>query len=373
VVNRQVVFTAPEAPPALREAHLPALGPAGVVVRVELAGVCATDLHLWRGEIPGWPFPLQPGHEVTGIVEEVGPEHPPDLRGRAVRPGDRVVVMPATPKPGSPSAKLAETVPDAEEWDVIGFSPEARPGGGGWGRYVVVPDGSARLAVTEAPAAAAVLAEPAATPLEGLRRMGVEYGDAVCVQGTGTVGLLAIAAVVASGCGPVVAIGGPAQRLALARGLGADLAIDIAEVTHSESRVEIARAVTPRGAGFDLVLECAGRPAALPEGLSLVTKGGGYLELGHFSDVGTVPLNPFGHLLARDIRLQASSGYRPRSFLKALQLVEAHADELARMVTPVLPLERAQDAILALTPEAGWTVDGREVGKIALDPWQDAS
>jgi threonine dehydrogenase-like Zn-dependent dehydrogenase len=367
--NLQVVFEAAGGPIGLRETDVPATPRDGAVVRVELAGVCATDLHLWRGEIPGWRFPLQPGHELAGVVEDVGPDHPLDLRGRPVRPGDRVVVMPATPRPSSPAAKLAEVVPAADEWDVLGFSPLERPAGGGWARYVLVADATARLVVTHAPPAAAVLTEPAATPVEGLRRIGIELGDSVLVQGTGTVGLLAIAAAAAAGASLIAAIGGPSQRLALARALGASVTVDLAEVPDEAERAALARDATPRRAGFDLVIECAGRPAALPEGLALVAPGGGYLELGHFSDVGTVEINPYTHLLSRDLRLQASSGYRARSFLKALQLVEARADELAALVDPVLPLERARDAITALTPEAGWRIDGREVVKIALDPW----
>jgi threonine dehydrogenase-like Zn-dependent dehydrogenase len=85
--------------------------------------------------------------------------------------------------------------------------------------------------------------------------------------------------------------------------------------------------------------------------------------------VGGVDLNPYHHLLSRDVKLMASSGYSAVSFRKALQLTEELASPLGQLVTHVLPLSRTLDAITALTPEQGWKLDGREAGKITLDPW----
>jgi threonine dehydrogenase-like Zn-dependent dehydrogenase len=368
--NRMVVVEGPGGAIGVEETSVPPVPEGGLLVRVERAGVCATDLHLWRGEVPGVGFPLSLGHELVGVVEKVGPFYGSDVLGRPVREGDRVVVMPATPCGVCPGCKISEGVPDCANWDVIGFSePTLRPAGGGLARYVLCPSPKTRVFVTETSPDAAVLTEPAATPVEGLRRIGVELGDSVLVQGAGTVGLLAIAAAIGSGAGPVDAIGGPPRRLELAKELGARAVYDIAEVPDPEARSAEVLEGSPMGAGYDLVIECAGRPQTIPEGLGYVRKGGKYLELGHFSDVGNVEINPYRHLLARDVRLVASSGYTARSFLKALRLVEGLAPVMERLVTHRLPLERAGDALLALTPEGGWKLDGQEVGKISLDPW----
>jgi threonine dehydrogenase-like Zn-dependent dehydrogenase len=265
---------------------------------------------------------------------------------------------------------MSEGVPGCSNWDVIGFSnPYDRPGGDGLAQYVLCPSPRSRVFVTEAPPEAAVLTEPAATPVEGIRRIGLEFGDSVLVQGTGTVGLLAIAAAAALGAGVINAVGGPARRLELATQLGAETTIDISATADTQERAAQAIEASPYGKGYDLVIECAGRPQTIPEGLSCVRKGGRYLELGHFSDVGSVDLNPYHHLLSRYAKLMASSGYSARSFHKALQLTERLCASLEQLVTHVLPLSRALDAITALTPERGWKLDGREAGKIALDPW----
>ena len=151
----------------LREHERPELPADGLLLKVELAGVCATDRHIAEGHIPGFSYPVTLGHEVTGVVEEVGPEFGTDVRGVPIAAGQRLAVMPATPCGRCPACRFAGRGTECAGWDVVGFSnPDDRPLGGGWGQYVLL-NGRARVFVTEAPAAAAVLAEPAATPMKG--------------------------------------------------------------------------------------------------------------------------------------------------------------------------------------------------------------
>lgn len=353
----------------VRERPMPDLPPDGVLIRVELAGVCATDLHIVRGHIPDFGYPVTLGHELCGIVEEVAEGFGTDVRGRTVRRGDRVAVMPATPCGRCGPCRRADPVPACENFDVHGFSdPDARPGAGGWAQYVTGGPRT-RLFVTDAPAHCAVLAEPASTPVEGLARAGFRLGDSVLVQGTGTVGLLAVAAAVTGGASRVVAIGGPARRLDLARTLGTDATVDIAELPRPSTRRDAVLNLSPNGRGYDLVVECAGVPSTVPEGLGYLRDGGTFVELGHFSDVGDVAINPYRHLLARDARVVASSGYSPDSFGRALGVCERLGDLAATLITHRLPLDRAGDAVGALSPEQGWTLDGDQVGKLVIDPW----
>lgn len=339
-------------------------------MRVDLAGVCATDLHIAEGHVPDFDYPVALGHELCGVLEHVGGDFGPDVRGRHLEPGQRVAVMPATPCGRCRACRAAGPVPACDGWDVLGFSnPSQRPAGGGWGQYVTAP-APARLFVTEAPPEVAVLAEPAATPVEGLLRAGFRLGDSVLVQGTGTVGLLAVAVVVTGGASRVVAIGGPARRLELARALGAVATVDIADLHDLDDRRNVVLDASPGGRGYDLVVECAGVPSTVPEGLGYLASGGTFLELGHFSDAGDVAINPYRHLLSRDARVIASSGYTPGAFGRALGLCERLGTDVAQLITHRLPLERAGDALHALTPDGGWRLDGDEVGKLVIDPWR---
>ncbi|MCA0295148.1 MAG: alcohol dehydrogenase catalytic domain-containing protein [Actinobacteria bacterium] len=354
-------------PATVESYELPAVPADGILIKVELGGVCATDLHLGLGHIPGIAFPLNPGHETCGIVTEVGADFGTDVLGRELTVGSRVAVMPATPCGHCRHCLQRSPYPDCANWDVVGFSnPTTRPHAGGWGQYLLLHSG-ARLFVTEGSPEAAVLAEPAATPAEGLLRAGLRFGDSVLVQGSGTVGLLAIAIAAAAGASRISVIGGPARRLELATTLGASATFDIATSGSAADRRQAVLASSPDGVGFDVVVECAGAPAAFAEGLGYLRRGGVYVELGHFSDVGTVPINPYLDILSRDVRLVSSSGYTADSFRRALGVTEGLGDLASRIITHRLPMDRGQDAMDAL--RQGWQLDGEQVGKIVIDPW----
>lgn len=355
------------------EQELPAVPADGLLVRVEYSGVCATDLHISMGHLPNFHFPSTLGHEVCGIVEQVGAEFGTDVRGVKLKPGDRVAVMPATPCGTCASCKQDSRYQNCERPDVIGMSdPNQRIAGGGFGQYVLC-NGRARVFVSIAPVENVVLTEPAATPIEGLSRAGFQFGDTVLVQGTGALGLLAIAAAAQGGARKVVAIGGPARRLELARDLGAEVTIGIADFPDAEQRRDAVLAASPEGNGYDIVIECTGVLSTVPEGLSYLTRGSCFIELGHFSDVGSVEINPYKHILSRDARIVSSSGYSPDSYGRALTLVENLGDMASRLITHRLPLDRVGDALNALRPENRWQIDGVEVGKIVIDPWAEES
>src|SRR5512133_238251 len=87
---RAAVLTAYGEPLAPREYPEPGtLGAGEVLVRVELAGICGTDVHLWKGELPV-PLPVILGHETVGRIERLGPGVPEDWRGSPLKEGDRI-------------------------------------------------------------------------------------------------------------------------------------------------------------------------------------------------------------------------------------------------------------------------------------------
>jgi len=354
----------------LHEHEVPAPGAGEFLVRTELVGICATDTHIYKGEVPGIPYPVILGHEFVGTIEALGPGVTTDTDGTPVAVGDRVVPMPATPCGTCPECVIQPgPVVNCPNYDVFGFSEaNAAPLGGGLSQIVHARNPRTRFFRTDLPAGVAVLAEPFATPIHGVERVGIEPGDTVLVQGPGTVGLLSIAAAITAGASKVIVIGGPPKRLAMARAFGASVTIDIAEVRDSEERIRLVRDATPGGRGVDVVIEAAGVPAAVIEGISTLRNGGRFCELGHFSDVGTVALNPYRHLLANNITLVGSSGYGPRHFQRSLRILERGAFPFGSIVTHRLPLARVDDAINALTPERGWVIDGEEVGKVTIDP-----
>jgi threonine dehydrogenase-like Zn-dependent dehydrogenase len=176
----------------------------------------------------------------------------------------------------------------------------------------------------------------------------IAAGDTVVVQGCGPVGLACAMLATLRGAASVTVIGGPAERLALAEQIGAgDRYLSIDELD-ADGRVGAVLAATRAGQGADVVLECTGVPASVPEGLAMVRKGGRYLVLGQYTDVGEVPINP--HLITRkEIQITGAWGLTEQHYLAYLELIPALKErfDLSRL-SRAFPLADVNQAIEAV-------------------------
>src|ERR1041385_8359569 len=79
-----------DAPLTVREFPIPTkIEPGAALVRTEMAGICGTDVHLWKGQLP-IPLPVILGHETVGRIEQLGEGLTGDWTGQSLKPGDRV-------------------------------------------------------------------------------------------------------------------------------------------------------------------------------------------------------------------------------------------------------------------------------------------
>ena len=139
------------------------------------------------------------------------------------------------------------------------------------------------------------LAEPLTSSLHGLKRaqeMGCfQVSDTVVIQGSGPIGVLAIVAAREMGAGRVIVVGAPeAPRLALCRKFGAEATVDIRKFETPEKRIAAAREIVG-GFGADVVIECSGHPSSGPEGIEMLRDGGTYIEMGQFTNAGSIETN----------------------------------------------------------------------------------
>ncbi len=330
----------------IREYPVPETEPDSVLLRMELAGICGTDLHNWEHQKLEGEILL--GHENVGIIERKGSNVKQDLFGNELNEGDRVVFFPRTPD------------------GIYGFlDPEVQPYlRGGFADYINLRHAEAVIFKVNMPAEVAVLTEPFNIGVHGVMRSGIEFGDTVAVQGSGPIGLVTLMCAKASGAGKLIIVGGPPGRLELARKIGADVIIDIAEMPNPEDRIKLVRESTPRGEGADIVFECAGFLPAITEGLEYVKQSGTYVEMGHFVDVGSMDFNPNQQFMRKNIRMEAIWGGRSEYFMRGIPIMERNEFPFAEMVSHVLPLDRIAEGFNALA--SGYHLDGKDVIKIAL-------
>jgi threonine dehydrogenase-like Zn-dependent dehydrogenase len=156
---------------------------------------------------------------------------------------------------------------------------------------------------------------------------GVQRDDLVVVQGTGPVGLFAVAWAARAGC-HVIAVGSPSNRTRadLARRLGAHMVMSYREPLEERKRVidEVA-AELRRGNGADVVFDASGSPAAVADALTLVRTRGRCIVPGQYSDSGAVSIPP--HLITfKAIRIIGSGQYTLEDVGAYLNFLETHSD-----------------------------------------------
>jgi D-arabinose 1-dehydrogenase-like Zn-dependent alcohol dehydrogenase len=343
------VLTAYGAPLELREYPVPDTGAGEALIRVEMAGVCGTDVHLCDGEL-SIPLPVILGHETVGRIERLGQGLKSDWRGRPLAVGDRVTWASSVVcgqchycrLKGQPTRCVAR-----KAYGISYCADEAPHLRGGYAQFILLRAESAIFRIPDAVPTDSVIGAGCAltTVLHGLERATVALGDVVVIQGTGPVGLAAVAVSLQSGASRVVVIGAPERRLRLATEFGAAATISVEDVTDAAARRDrVAEEVGPYGA--DVVIECVGRPQAVPEGWELCRDGGKYLVLGQYANAGEVMVNP--HTITRkQLQIYGSWGFEPRHVDKALVLLEnPHWQQrFASEITHRYPLAQASEAV----------------------------
>lgn len=318
-------MTAPRAPIELREFPRPDLPHGSALLRTLRSEVCGTDVHLWHGRLSGVPYPIIPGHVSAGVIEAArGPLA--GIDGAALREGDRAVFFDVHRTCGRCRACTVHRTPTrCASRRVYGITDSAADGlFGGWAQAIYLEPGVALARLPDAVSLDDYIGGGCGllTAVHIAERAEIRLGDVVVVQGVGAVGLSAIALARIAGASTVIAIGAPDERLALAREMGADIVLDLGRTTPDERAQTVLDAT--HGEGADIVLEAAGAPAAIPEGLDLARAGGRYIIAGHYTDVGPVSVNAHHQINRKHLEIRGCWGSESRHFLRALTILERH-------------------------------------------------
>jgi len=347
-------------------------GPGWVAVRPRLAGICGSDLSTIDGKSsryfePIVSFPFVPGHEV--VADREGTDGT-----------DRVVLEPVL---GCVTRGIDPVCDACARGDLgncerIAFG-DLEPGlqtgfccdtGGGWSTLMVAHESQLHAVPAGWTDEAAVIVEPTACAVHGALAAGVTPADTVVVLGSGTLGLLTIAALRRyTDAGTILAVAKHPVQRELARSLGADVLVEPGEALRATRRLTGSLAlgdgpIVRLTGGADVVIDCVGSEASVTEALAMVRPRGRVTMLGM---PGKVQVDLTG-LWQREIHLVGAYTYGTefraegprRTFDLAFELVEA--DDLGRLVSATYPLARYEDAI-AHAANAG----ARGSVKIAFD------
>jgi threonine dehydrogenase-like Zn-dependent dehydrogenase len=339
---KAAVFVGAGKPLEVREFPVPEVEPGAVLVQMQIAAVCGTDVHASHN--PTSPHPVIFGHENVGVIAQKGRGVTTDALDRPLKEGDRIIFR-AAPCGRCYNCSVGLS---CRANPTPGFIPFTKPPyiRGGFGQYLYLDPNPWILRIPDEMstdrALLAVIGNHTVT--NGIDRIGgIGLGDTVVVQGSGPIGMGALNQSRIKGAARVIVVGAPAERLTLAREMGADETISLKEYPSPEARIERVRDLTS-GHGADVVIECSGANTAVQEGLEMVRVGGKYLVVGQLTDYGPKSINP--SLITRKAVL--ISGVLGSTFQHIIRSVEAMNSvvkhPVEKLITHRFPLEGANEA-----------------------------
>ena len=342
---RAAVQTGPEAY-EIRELPRPRIGDDDGLLRIEACGVCGSDVEQYRGHLvrPGM-FPLVPGHEPLGIIEEVG-ERAAERWG--VLPGDRVAVEILRPCRACDHCLTGRYMSCPNRHGAYGMTPlSVAPSlWGGFAEYLYLhPWAILHKVRRDLPAELAVMFNPLGAGVRWACYLGeVGVGDTVLILGPGQRGLTSVIAARAAGAGTIIVtgLGRDEHKLALAREFGADHTINVDE----ENVVERVAEITG-GAMADVVLELtpiAGQP--ISDAIEAVRHSGRIVLAGLKGNRAIEVVTD--RLINKGLTVKGAYGVNAEAYIEAIRIIESGRFPLERMHSGKFELADTEAAIQSL-------------------------
>ncbi len=280
-----------------------------VLIRVMASGICGTDIHILRGEYLG-DYPVVPGHEFAGVVEEVG------AGVRRCRVGERVAV-----EPNISCDQCTNCLNNRQNfclnWEAVGVT---RPGG--MAEYVIVPE-KAVFTIGELPYEHGAFMEPLSCVLHGIERVGIHMADRVAILGAGPIGVLLLQCARARGASRVTVVERQPARAELAEAYGAERVL--LELDELESE------------GYDVVIEATGVIPVMARSIDFARRGGRVLLFGVPPRGAMMALEAF-EIFRKGLTV-LSSFTSVRNSYQAIALLQSGQVEVSGLISHRLPLK----------------------------------
>jgi 2-desacetyl-2-hydroxyethyl bacteriochlorophyllide A dehydrogenase len=320
----------------LEERPEPEARPGWVVVRVESASLCGTDVHQYDGRIDT-PFPRVPGHDFAGRVESVGEPADAGLVGQpvAVKPS-----LPCESCPECAAGKLA----DCKKKKLIGLWSD-----GCMTEKVAVPKVNLVPRPAGVEAWQASLLEPLAVGLNTVDRLRLILGETVVVLGQGPIGLALTRLCALSGAGKLIVTDAREAPFPVSRAYGASDCVNVAETDATQAILDLTD-----GVGADVVIETSGFPASSAMVLDAVRKEGKVAHIGWANDLPPLPVIP---IMAKTLTIFGIGGNGGRGqYERSLELVRTGRFDLDPVVTHRFSLDDVAEAFSVAASKAGGAI-----------------
>ena len=319
----QQVMTAP-GQITFREIPVPELQENQVLVRIQMIGICGSDIHVYHGEHPFTPYPVTQGHEVSAEIVALGAS----VSGFEV--GQKVTIEPQV-YCGTCHPCTHGKYNLCEELKVMGFQTT-----GTASTYFAV-DASK---VTPIPQGMSfeegAMIEPLAVAVHAVRRYGDVAGQKVVVLGAGPIGNLVAQVAKGMGAETVMVTDVSDYRLALAKTCGADVVVNTREKDFGEAMAEH---LGPDKA--DVIYDCAGNNITMNQAIRCARKGSTIILVAVFAGMATVDL---AVLNDHELDLNTTMMYRHEDYITAIEMVNAGKIQLQPLMSKIFPFAQYKQA-----------------------------
>ena len=320
----------------VREIPEPQPAAGQVKLRIRAAGLCGTDLHIYKDEFRSWP-PVVLGHEVAGEIVELGE----GVQG--LTPGMRVTAETYFSYCGQCRSCRAGYTNLCLERRSIGSAVN-----GGFTTFLVVPARNIHELPASVDYRAGALTEPLACVVHAtLTTPTVAPGDVAVIAGPGAIGLLTVQVVKAAGATAIVlGTDTDEHRLALATQLGADAVVNVQRA----DAAAVVRDLTIEGLGADVVYECSGAGPAAQQLLTLVRRHGRYVQVGLFGKPVAWDLD---QLVYKELTATGTNASTPPSWLRALDLMGSGKVRTDLLITHEYPVTAWEKGFATFEDKSG--------------------
>lgn len=352
---RAIVLEKFNHPLVLRTFPIPRLREGEVLVKIEAAGVCGSDVHMWEGRDPRIRLPMILGHEGVGEIVEIEGEKR-DVYGTPLKVGDKVLWNRGVTCGHCYFCKVKmepSLCPHRWVYGIHTSCAEPPYLTGNYSEYLLL-DRNVDLFKIESKLDLSVLVSAScsgATVAHAFDLSKMEPGDSVLILGVGPLGIFTIAFARSVGASQIIVIGGTEERLKMSKTFGATHTFNRHKMSEKERKEAVMEAT--HGRGVDVAFEMAGEPDAMKESISLVRTGGACISAGFGEPHGTIELDCFHDIGRKNLRLQGVWVSEVRHTHMALQLILSRIEDFRKLITHQFPLNQANEALKVMkTKEA---------------------
>lgn len=304
----------------MQETETPKYSDNEVLMKISACGICRTDLHYLRGTPTFKKPPIILGHEISGIIEEIG------NAVKNFKKGDRVLIPPVFSCGKCPSCREGRGTLCTNQI-MVGNHRD-----GGFAEYIAVPSSEIFALPIEIPLQeGCIISDAISTPYHAVvNRAEVKAGNLVAVFGCGGVGLATIQMLNAVG-GNVIAIDVFDEKLEKAKKFGAFFTIN------GKKEADVPKAIRKlTNGGVDIAIEVIGYPPTIQQAFESVKWGGRVVVVGYSHE--NITINA-GRLMFREIEMKGSLGCGLQDYPKVINMCKEGKIKVKELVTHKFKLE----------------------------------